>query len=79
MSAAAGLPKLMRILNAARLTHLEHVARMPDGSVVKQLFLLRDCWDWVEWLVGHAPRGGIGLLQRRVQWRSLCDSAQPVV
>eukprot|EP00955_Chlamydomonas_euryale_P089460 364467-Chlamydomonas_euryale.AAC.7 len=32
-----GVPQLMHILNAAKLTRLEHVARMPNGSVVKQL------------------------------------------
>eukprot|EP00955_Chlamydomonas_euryale_P007345 77848-Chlamydomonas_euryale.AAC.1 len=33
-----GCPQLMHILNATQFTRLGNVARMPDGSVVKQLF-----------------------------------------
>jgi len=45
MCAAAGVPQLMHVLNAARLTRLGHVARMPDESVVKQLLFA----DRIRW------------------------------
>eukprot|EP00955_Chlamydomonas_euryale_P020098 213604-Chlamydomonas_euryale.AAC.41 len=48
MCAAAGVPQLMHILNAARLMSLGQVARMPAGSVVEQLFfaqLSRPGWQ----------------------------------
>eukprot|EP00955_Chlamydomonas_euryale_P102130 365396-Chlamydomonas_euryale.AAC.8 len=61
-----GLPQLMHLLNAASLTcrHVarrrrgEHMARMPDGSVVERLLFAE---DWVEWLAGQTPCGGMGL------------------
>eukprot|EP00955_Chlamydomonas_euryale_P019079 203207-Chlamydomonas_euryale.AAC.5 len=60
MCTAAGVPQLMHVLNAVQLTGLGHVARMPDGSVVKQL-LFASWWYWVTWSLGHAPHGRIGL------------------
>eukprot|EP00955_Chlamydomonas_euryale_P093656 364796-Chlamydomonas_euryale.AAC.9 len=48
-SAAVGVPQLMRILNAAKLTCLGHVAGMPDGSVVQLLLFAEGLVDRVEW------------------------------
>eukprot|EP00955_Chlamydomonas_euryale_P076864 362807-Chlamydomonas_euryale.AAC.4 len=36
MCAAAGMPQLMHILNAARLTRIGQVAWMPNGPVIQQ-------------------------------------------
>eukprot|EP00955_Chlamydomonas_euryale_P003438 37024-Chlamydomonas_euryale.AAC.1 len=36
LCAVAGVPQFLQLLNAARLTRLGHVARMPDTSIVKQ-------------------------------------------
>eukprot|EP00955_Chlamydomonas_euryale_P065245 359188-Chlamydomonas_euryale.AAC.12 len=47
MCAAPGCPQLTHTFNAARLKSLRHVSRMPDGSVGKQLLLLKRWWDWV--------------------------------
>eukprot|EP00955_Chlamydomonas_euryale_P038129 351002-Chlamydomonas_euryale.AAC.23 len=59
MYTAAGLPQLMHVLNAARLTRLGHVARMPDEPVVKQLL-------FAEGLVGLG--GVVG--RPRSTWRN---------
>jgi len=70
-----GVPQLMHILNAAKLTRLEHVARMPNGSVVKQLLFAEGLEGLGGDSAGHAPRGRIGLWQLCTQvsrpgWRS---------
>eukprot|EP00955_Chlamydomonas_euryale_P083560 363869-Chlamydomonas_euryale.AAC.28 len=39
--AAAGVPQLIHILNAAQLTRMGHVDRMPGGSVLKQLLFAK--------------------------------------
>eukprot|EP00955_Chlamydomonas_euryale_P086251 364199-Chlamydomonas_euryale.AAC.13 len=58
LCATAGVPQFLQLLNAARLTRLGHVARMPDTSTVKQLF-------FAEGLVGRSGVAG----RPRSTWR----------
>eukprot|EP00955_Chlamydomonas_euryale_P080476 363428-Chlamydomonas_euryale.AAC.7 len=67
--AAAGVPRLMHILNVVRLTRLRHMARMPGGSVVQQL-------SFAEGLVG--PGGVVSRLH--LTWRDRAFAAlRPVL
>eukprot|EP00955_Chlamydomonas_euryale_P066321 359517-Chlamydomonas_euryale.AAC.10 len=69
MCAAAGVPQVMCILSAARLTRLGHVAGMPDESMVQQLL-------FAEGLVGLG--GMVG--RPRSTWRDMALSAlRPVL
>eukprot|EP00955_Chlamydomonas_euryale_P077587 362977-Chlamydomonas_euryale.AAC.2 len=82
----------MHILNAAQLTRIGHVARMPGDSVLKQLLFAeggvvgRPRSTWRNRDLAALPLvlaswlagwGWYGVAQDRAQWRPLCDSAQP--
>eukprot|EP00955_Chlamydomonas_euryale_P115762 366375-Chlamydomonas_euryale.AAC.5 len=69
MCTAARVPQLMHILNAAQLTCLGHVARMPDESTVKHLL-------FAEGLVGLAGVAG----RPRTTWQNRAVAAlRPVL
>eukprot|EP00955_Chlamydomonas_euryale_P050857 354682-Chlamydomonas_euryale.AAC.10 len=59
MCAAARLPQLMHSLNVARLARLGHMARMPGGSVVKQLLFAGGAGG-TEWSGQHATLHAAG-------------------